>query len=340
MRAFASDNYAGAHAEVLAAVAEANRDHAVGYGDDPWTARATELIRSALGDHAESFLVFNGTAANVLCLETCCRPWESVITPLSSHLHVDEAGAPERMAGLKTLVVPTADGKLRPQDLPPLLERRGDQHATQPRVVSVANATELGTVYAVDELRTLVEAAHALDLLVHVDGARLANACAATGVSPRELVTDLGVDVLSLGLTKAGALGVEAVVVLRPDLADGMAWRRKQQGQLSSKMRFLAAQVIAMLEDDLWLRAAAHANAMAARLAGAVRAIEGVEITRPVEASAVFARLPSLEATEAVRARFAFYDWDGGEVRWMCSWDTGQDEVDAFADAVRDAVRA
>jgi threonine aldolase len=341
MRAFASDNYAGVHPEVLAALADANRDHAVSYGDDPWTARAVELLRARFGPAAQPWLVFNGTAANVLSLGAYCRSWEAVITPQTSHLHVDEAAAPERMAGVKLFTVPTGDGKLTPGDLPPLLARQGDEHAPQARVVSIANATELGTVYSVAETRALAGAAHEHGLLLHVDGARLANAAAACDASLAELTVDAGADVVSLGLTKNGALGVEAVVFLRDPAPAGFAWLRKQHAQLSSKMRFMAAQVIAMLEDDLWLRSARHANAMARRLADAVAGIPGVQVSRAVEANAVFAVLPA-EAADAVRARFPFYTWDEatGEVRWMCSWDTTEDDVRAFATALRDAVDA
>src|SRR4051812_16791252 len=300
MRAFASDNYAGAHPDVLAAVAEANRDHAISYGDDPWTARAKELLREHFGEAAEPWLVFNGTAANVLALGALTRTWEAVITPATSHLHVDEAAAPERMAGVKLLTVPTEDGKLRPDDLLRFLDRVGDEHAVQARVVSVANTTELGTVYAVDELRALAEAAHAHGLRLHVDGARLANAAVALGATLAEVSGEAGVDVTSFGATKLGALGVEALVFLRPGDARGMAWRRKQHAQLASKMRFLSAQLVALLEDDLWRRCAAHANAMARRLAGGVGDLPGVTITQDVQANAVFAIVEPRDAVEAL----------------------------------------
>ena len=339
MRAFASDNYAGAHPEVLAAVAQANAEHAVAYGDDPWTARAHELLREHFGAHAQSWLVFNGTAANVLALGACCRPWEAVITPATSHLHVDEAGAPERLAGIKLLTADARDGKLVPADVLSRLDRVGDEHAVQPRVVSVANATELGTVYDVEELRELADVAHAHGLRLHVDGARLANAAVGLGASLAGVTTHAGVDVVSFGLTKNGALGVEAVVVLTDGPGDGFAWRRKQHAQLASKMRFLSAQVVAMLEGDLWARSARHANAMAARLAEAVAGVDGVQILRPVQANAVFAALAP-EAAERLRATAPFYTWDErtGEVRWMCSWDTTAQDVDAFAAALREAV--
>jgi threonine aldolase len=335
MRAFASDNYAGAHPEVLAALAEANVDHAVSYGADPWTTRAIGLVKEQFGAHAQPWIVFNGTAANVLSLGALTRSWECVVTPDTSHLHVDEAAAPERMAGVKLLTVPTAEGKLSPAQIEPLLARQGDEHSPQVRVVSIANATELGTVYTVEETRQLADVAHANGLFLHVDGSRLANAAVSNGASLAELSTDAGVDAVSFGLTKNGALGVEVVVFLREPHPDGFAWLRKQHAQLSSKMRFQAAQVVALLEDDLWRRSAAHANAMAAELAQRVASIPGVQLTRPVQANAVFAILPR-ELADAVRRDFPFYTWDEatGEVRWMCSWDTTEDDVAGFAAAL------
>jgi threonine aldolase len=338
MRAFASDNYAGAHPEVLAAIAEANADHAVSYGADPWTARATELLKDQFGPQAQPYIVFNGTAANVLSLGALTRSWECVVTPDTSHLHVDEAAAPERMAGVKLLTLPTPEGKLSPAQVEPLLARQGDEHAPQVRVISIANTTELGTVYTPAETKALAEVAHANGLFLHVDGSRLANAAAATGATLAELTTQAGADAVSFGLTKNGALGVEVVVFLRdasPTHPDGFAWLRKQHAQLSSKMRFMSAQVVALLEDDLWRRSAAHANAMAAELAQRVAQIPGVQLTRPVQANAVFAILPR-ELADAVRPDFPFYTWDEatGEVRWMCSWDTTEDDVAGFAAAL------
>lgn len=342
MRAFASDNYAGAHPEVLAAIAEANADHAVSYGADPWTAKATELIKDQFGRNAQPWIVFNGTAANVLSLGALTRSWECVVTPDTSHLHVDEAAAPERMAQIKLLTLPTGgSGKLGPQQIEPLLARQGDEHAPQVRVISIANATELGTVYTAQETRQLAEVAHANGLFLHVDGSRLANAAVASGASLAELTTEAGADAVSFGLTKNGALGVEVVVFLKnaaPTHPDGFAWLRKQHAQLSSKMRFQAAQVVALLEDGLWQRSAAHANAMARQLAQRVAQIPGVTITRPVEANAVFAILPPALA-DAVRPDFPFYTWDEatGEVRWMCSWDTTDADVSGFASALEQA---
>ncbi|WP_027008423.1 threonine aldolase family protein [Conexibacter woesei] len=342
MRAFASDNYAGAHPEVLAAIAEANADHAVSYGADPWTAKATELIKDQFGPAAQPWIVFNGTAANVLSLGALTRSWECVVTPDTSHLHVDEAAAPERMAQIKLLTLPTqGSGKLHPAQIEPLLARQGDEHAPQVRVISVANTTELGTVYSVEETRQLADVAHANGLFLHVDGSRLANAAVANGASLADLTTNAGVDAVSFGLTKNGALGVEVVVFLKEPGPDGFAWLRKQHAQLSSKMRFMSAQVVALLEDGLWQRSAEHANAMAQLLAQRVATIPGVKVTRPVQANAVFAILPPALA-DAVRPEFPFYTWDEstGEVRWMCSWDTTEADVSGFATALEQAAAA
>jgi threonine aldolase len=337
MRAFASDNYAGVHPQVLAAIAEANADHAVSYGDDPWTEALRERVRSKLGAEAELHLVFNGTAANVLAIEALTQPWEAVLCAASSHLNVDECGAPER-AGRKLLAVPAPDGRLAPAALEPLLVRIGDQHVIQPRVVSVTQSTELGTRYPLAALRELATWAHARGLLLHLDGARLFNAAAGLGVGLDELTTGVGADAVSLGATKNGAMGAEAVVFLRPGLAPGFPFLRKQGMQLASKMRFMAAQLLALLEGDLWRANAAHANAMAQRLAAAVRDVDGVRVTHPVEANAVFAVLPDGVA-EPLAREWPFYVWDEatGEVRWMCSWDTRAEDVDAFAAAVRTA---
>jgi threonine aldolase len=332
MKGFASDNHAGAHPEVLAAIAEANDGHAKAYGDDPWTARALELLREHFGEDTVAHLVFNGSGANVLCLRALCRPWESVICHAQAHINVDEGGAPERIGGVKLQAVTTHDAKLTPEHVAWQLGRLGDPHAVQPRVVSVTQSTELGTRYSPYELHALAHFAHERGLLLHVDGARLANAAAGLGVSLREITTDVGVDAVSFGATKNGALFGEAVVFGDAAHAEGLPYLRKQTLQLASKGRFLAAQFVALLEGDLWLRSAAHANAMATRLGDALVAVPGVRLTQPVQANGVFAILPPA-ATERVQRDWAFYTWDPatGEVRLMCSWDTTPAEVDAFA---------
>ena len=336
---FASDNYAGALPEVMAAVAAANDAHAPAYGADPLTERAEALFRDAFGPEAHALPVFNGTGANVIALRAVARPYDAVICAATAHLNVDECGAPERVGGFKLLPVDTPDGKLTPELVAPRLIRFGDEHAVQPRVVSITQSTEFGTVYTPDEMRALADQAHARGMLLHVDGARLANAAAALDCPLAAITTDAGVDVLSFGATKNGALGAEAVVLLRADLGDGVQFMRKQSMQLASKMRFLSAQLAALLEDERWRTPAAHANAMARRLADAVGEVDGVRLTQRVQANALFAVLPPGVAEELQRD-WRFYTWDDGtgEVRWMCSWDTSPVDVDAFAAAIRDAV--
>ena len=338
MRAFASDNYAGVLPEVLEAVARVNAEHEPAYGADAVTARVAELLRAEFGPDADAYLVFNGTGANVLAMRALCRPWEGVVCAETAHLNVDEGGAPEH-AGLKLLTVPTPDGKLTPALVRARLVRFGDEHAVQPKVISITQSTELGTRYAVDEVRSLAELAHAHGMLLHVDGARLANAAAALGVGLAEAIA--GADAVSFGGTKAGLMVGEAVVFLRPGLGEHAKYLRKQSMQLASKMRFLAAQFEALLTDERWRTAAEHANAMARRLATAVADLPGVRITQAVQANAVFAVLPAGVA-ERLQADWRFYTWDErtGEVRWMCSWDTTAEDVDAFAEAVRSAVSA
>jgi threonine aldolase len=333
-RGFASDNQAGVHPEVIAAIAAANQGHAAAYGADPWTARMQERFREHFGPSAQAFPVFNGTGANVLCVSALTRPWEGVVCARSAHLNVDECGAPER-AGRKLLVVDTPDGRLTPDLVAPLRVRIGDEHVVQPRVISITQSSELGTVYQRDAVAALAEWAHANGMLLHVDGARLCNAAAALGVPLRALTTDVGVDALSFGGTKNGLLGGEAALLLRDGVGEGFKFRRKQAMQLASKMRFTAAQFDALLGGDLWLRSAAHANAMAQRLAAAVEDVPGVTITQPVEANAVFARLEPAR-TERLQRDWPFYVWDEatGEVRWMTAWDTTPDDVDAFAAAI------
>jgi threonine aldolase len=334
-RGFASDNYAGVLPEVLEAISAANSGHAVSYGGDPWTERVQERFREHFGDEAHAALVFNGTGANVVAMQALTRPYEAAICASTAHLNVDECGAPERVAGIKLLTVDTPDGKLTPALIEPRLIRFGDEHAVQPRVVSITQSTELGTLYTPAEIAALAEQAHERGMLLHVDGARLANAAAALDLPLRAITTDVGVDAVSFGGTKNGLMLGEAVVFLRTGLGGEVAFLRKQSMQLASKMRFMAAQFEVLLTGDAWRRPAAHANAMANRLARAVATIEGVSITQRVQANAVFALLPPA-VTEALQRRWPFYTWDEntGEVRWMCSWDTTEEDVDAFAEDI------
>lgn len=338
MTAFASDNYAGVHPEVLSAIGAADAlGHVVAYGDDPVTAQAVARVREHLGAEAHVFFVWGGTAANVLCLESLApASHQAVICAETAHIYVDEGGAPERLLHRKLLPVPTPNGKLTPELVATRAIRFGDEHAVQPAVVSITQSTELGTRYEPDEIRALADFAHERGMLLHLDGARIMNATAAQGISLREATRDLGIDALSFGATKNGALGAEAVVLWEDRFADGFAWRRKSAMQLASKHRYLAAQFDALLTDDLWRRNAEHANAMAQRLAAGVRDLPGITVTQETQSNAVFAILPAALREALYADGFVFYVWDEhtGEVRWMCSWDTGEDDVDAFVAAV------
>jgi threonine aldolase len=325
-RGFASDNNAGVHPRVMEALRAANEGHVVAYGDDPITGRALALLGGQFGEGAEAFFVFGGTGANVLALQAMTRPHQAVVCAATAHVQVDECGAPERFAGCKLLPVATPDGKLRPAQVEPLLARTGDQHHVQPRVVSVSQPTELGTVYAPEELRELSDFARGRGLLLHVDGARLANAAAHLGVALREAAA--GADALSFGGTKNGMMYGEAVVFRTPGLARDFKFVRKQGAQLASKMRFIAAQFEALLTDDLWLANAAHANRMAQLLAAELGRLPRVRLTQAVESNAVFALLPR-EHVAAIQEQFFFYVWneETSEVRLMASFDTAEEDV-------------
>ncbi|MFC7756652.1 threonine aldolase family protein [Tsukamurella soli] len=340
VRGFASDNYSGIHPEVLAAIAAADGGHQVAYGEDAYTARLREVLTGHFDDPVEVFPVFNGTGANVTALQSMLPRWGAVVAAASAHIAVDEQGAPERIGGIKLLTVPAPDGKLTPE----LIDREawgwGDVHRAQPLVVSITQSTELGTLYTPDEIGAVCAHAHDLGMRVHADGARLSNAAAALGLPLRAFTRDAGVDVLSLGGTKNGAMLGEAVVVLDPAATQGLPYLRKMNMQLASKMRFVSAQLLALFDGDLFLRNASHANAMAARRAGiaaglADGSITGVGFTQPTQVNAVFATVPAGVA-DRLRQRFRFYDWDAalGEVRWMCSFDTTADDVDAFIAAI------
>ncbi len=337
VRGFASDNYSGIHPAVLDAIAAANGGHQVAYGEDDYSARLQEVFATHFGDGVQAFPVFNGTGANVVGLQAMLPRWGAVISASTAHINVDEGGAPERMGGMKLLTVATEDGKLTPE----LVDREawgwGDEHRAQPLVVSITQSTELGTLYTADEIRALADHAHERGMKLHLDGARISNAAAALDLPLRAFTRDVGVDVLSFGGTKNGAMLGEAIVVLNPDAADGLIYGRKYSMQLASKMRFVSAQLIALLEGDLWLRNARHSNAMAQRLRTSIEhgladgSVRGVEFTQPTQANGVFATLPAGVA-DKLRESFRFYDWDAArnEVRWMCSFDTHESDVDAF----------
>ncbi|UOQ57285.1 beta-eliminating lyase-related protein [Leucobacter allii] len=336
-RSFASDNWAGAHPEVLSAIAAANVGHAPAYGGDAWTAELGELVRGLFGAGAEVFPVFNGTGANVLALQAALPRWGAVICAQTAHINTDETGAPEKVGGLKLLPVASPDGKLTPELVAREAWGWGNEHRAEPLVVSISQSTELGTCYRLEEIRALADATHAADMLLHVDGSRLGNAAAHLGVTLGGLTSELGVDLLSLGGTKNGLIGAEAVVVLRPDAAPGLPYLRKMNLQLGSKMRFASAQLLALYSGELWRRSAIHANAMAARLASGISALaqarpeDGFGIAHAVESNAVFARFPEASAERARRA-FAFGGWptEPGLFRLMCAFDTTPEDVDAL----------
>ena len=335
-RQFASDNYAGVHPEVLAAIALANGGHQVSYGEDAYTEHLQVIMADLFGESVQMYPVFNGTGANVVGLQALTDRWGAVICAETAHINVDEGGAPERMGSLKLHTVATPDGKLTPA----LVDRHAwgfdDEHRAMPQVVSITQSTELGTLYTPDEIRALADHAHGLGMSLHLDGARIANATAALGVPVREFTTDAGVDLVSFGGTKAGALAAEAVVVLAPEKVRHLKHLRKLSMQLASKMRFVSVQLEALLADGLWLELAGHANAMARRLAAGVAEVDGVEVLYPVQANAVFARLPH-DVSLRLMERYRFYFWDeaAGHVRWMCAFDTTADDVDGFVAAVR-----
>ncbi|MDO5626822.1 MAG: beta-eliminating lyase-related protein [Mobilicoccus sp.] len=338
-RGFASDNNSGVHPEVLEALALANGGHQRAYGADVYTEALGERVTEIFGERAEVYPVFNGTGANVVSLDLMTQRWDAVVCTRSAHINVDECGAPEKIAGTKLLPVDTSDGKLTPDLIDTLAWGFGDEHHAQPTVVSVTQSTELGTLYALDELRAVTEHAHGKGMRVHLDGARLANAAAALGVGLGEVTAGVGVDVVSFGGTKNGLLGAEAVIVLDPDAVSRPLFVRKLDGQLYSKMRFASVQLLTLLTDDLWQRSASHANVMARRLADEVRGIDGVRLTQEPQANAVFAILPP-EVTTRLQERYPFYVWDEatGEVRWMCSFDTTEGDIEGFGAALREEI--
>ncbi|MFM8973198.1 MAG: threonine aldolase family protein [Actinomycetota bacterium] len=341
-RSFASDNSAGVHPRVLEAMISANEGHAVAYGADPWTQGAEARFRELFGASTVTRLVWSGTGANVLALASTLRPAECVVCAEGAHIAVDETGAPERVLGAKILTLPTADGKLRPEQLEPLHHLIGAEHHAQPGVLSITQSTESGTLYSADEIGGLSEVAHRMGMRVHLDGARIANATAALGGSIaalRSFTVDAGVDVVSFGGTKAGMAHGEAVVYLDPALAARSRYLRKNVTQLPSKMRFIAAQFTALLDDGLWIDLATHANAMARTLYDATRDIPGVEFARAPAVNSVFPVLPP-DVIEPLMAWSFFWPWDmsRNEVRWMTAWDTTEADVARFAAGVRAAL--
>lgn len=335
-RGFASDNNAGVHPSILAALGSVNHGHVIAYGDDPYTQKATDDLKKIFGPESEIFFVFIGTAANVLGLSTISQPYHAVICPDTAHIHVDECGAPEKFSGCKLLTCNTPDGKLTVEHIASHMHGIGFEHHVQPRVVSITQATELGTLYSVEEIKALADYTHSRGMLLHMDGARISNAAVALNCSFHEMTGGAGVDVLSFGGTKNGMMYGEAIVFFNGELCRDFKYRRKQGMQLASKMRYIASQFSAFLADDLWKENAAHANRMAQKLYAAVKDIHGVEVSQKVESNAVFARIPS-KLIPLLQAEFFFYVWDeeSSEVRWMCSFDTKEEDIESFASLLR-----
>lgn len=338
-RGFGSDNHSGFSPEVLQALTAANSEHALAYGDDEITARLEQLIRDTFGPQARVYLVFNGTGANVLGIDAMCNSHEAVVCAETAHINVDECGAPQRVVGCRLLTVDTPDGKLTPALVKTRLHGFGFEHHSQPKAISISQPTELGTLYTLEEIRALANLAHEHGMFLHVDGARLANAAVALGCTFKEMTTDCGVDVLSFGGTKNGLLMGESCVLLNPVLDVDMKYRRKQMTQLGSKMRFMAAQMECYIESGMWRRNAEHSNRMAQLLRCEVEKVEGVKIMYSVQVNSVFAQLPC-EVWHRLQQRYFFYDWDEEQnvVRWMCSFDTTEQDIHNFVNALKEEI--
>lgn len=340
-RSFASDNNAGIHPEILQAISAANQGHTIAYGDDAYTRSALRLFQRHFGPGISVFPVFNGTGANVLSLAALTNPYHAIICAEGAHLYVDECGAPEKHTGCKLIPILTREGKLTVEEVNKAYHGIGDQHHVQPRVISITQATEVGTVYKPDEIRALARFAHEHGMFLHMDGARLANAAASLKLNLRQATRDLGVDVLSFGGTKNGAMGAEAVIFFDQKLSRSFPYLRKQGMQLASKMRFISAQFGALLAVDLWRQNAQHANRMAKLLEKEIRAIPKLKVMYKVEANGVFVQIPR-HAIARLKKRYFFYVWDEEEsvVRWMCSFDTTEGDVKQFAKFVAAVVRS
>ena len=339
-RGFGSDNHSGISPEVLKAIADANVDHALAYGDDEYCARVEQLFKQHFGNQAVVSFVFNGTGANTMAIDAMVRSHEAVVCAETAHVNVDECGAPQRIVGCRLLTVDTPDGKLTPELVKTRLHGFGFEHHSQPKAITITQSTELGTLYTINEIKALADLAHEYGMYLHVDGARLANAAVALNCSFREMTTDAGVDVVSFGGTKNGLMIGESVVFLNPELAKDYKYRRKQGLQLCSKMRFMAVQFEAYFNNGLWRRNAEHSNRMAQLLYNAVKDIPQVKVMYPVQVNGVFVKLPRNVWTE-LQKQYFFYDWDldNDVVRWMCSFDTTEQDVENFVNALKKLIK-
>ena len=337
MRSFASDNNSGVHPLIIDAIVKANSDHAVGYGDDPWTSEATSKLKDVFGVNASPYFVFNGTGANSIALQAVTRSFNSIICTQTAHIYVDECGAPARMTGCSMIAIPTPDGKLTPELIHPQLHGFGDCHHPQPKAVYLSQTTELGTVYTIDEIRAIADLIHAYGMYLHVDGARLANACAYLNCSMKQLTVDAGVDILSFGGTKNGMMQGEAVISFLPELTENLPFFRKQSAQLASKMRYQTAQFIPYLTDDLWLANALHANRQAAKLVKILKRYPYVKFTQKPETNQLFFTLPE-DIARKLSEKYFFYYWNEEqcEIRLVTSWDTTDMDIEGLDETMRE----
>ena len=331
MKSFASDNNSGVHPLIMDAIINANSGHAVGYGADKWTEKADEQLKKVFGEDVLPFYVFNGTGSNMVALQVLTKSFHSIITASTGHINVDECGAPAKFTSCMVKEIQTPDGKLTPELILPVLHGFGDQHHSQPKVIYLSQATEMGTVYTQEELKTLCDFAHSYDMYVHMDGSRLANACAFLGTGMKELSLDCGIDILSLGGTKNGMMMGEVVIAFRSQLNEYLKFYRKQSAQLYSKMRYHSAQFIAYFENNLWLKNATQANQMTSLLHKQIKDFPGIQITQSVESNALFLIMPK-DVIEKMRETYFFYSWneERNEVRLVCSWDTTEEDIAAF----------
>jgi threonine aldolase len=336
-RGFASDNNSGVHPEIMKAMMEANIGHTIGYGDDIYTERATNKFYELFGNDIDVYFVFIGTAANVLGLHAATRSWNAVICAHTAHINVDECGAPEKYNGFKLLPVETPNGKLTVELIKQNIHGRGDEHHSQPKIISITQATEMGTVYTIGEIKAIADFAHENNMYLHMDGARIANAAVSLGVDFKEFTKDAGVDILSFGGTKNGMMYGEAIVFFNKQLGEEFKYIRKQGMQLASKMRFISAQFERYLTDDLWRQNASHSNRMAKLLESKVKEIPQIKITQKVEANGIFAILPDRQMIQELMDEYFFYDWDEtkNEIRWMCSFDTQEEDINSFVELIK-----
>ena len=336
MRSFASDNNSGIHPQIIQAIIDANQGHTIGYGDDEWTSKADSIFRKIFGEDVQPYYVFNGTGSNATALQVLTRSYNSIICASTAHIYSDECGAPAKATAAVLKPLSTPDGKITPELISSELHGLGVQHHSQPKVISISQSTEMGTVYTAEELKALCDFAHSNNLYVHMDGSRLANACAYLNVGMRELSRDCGIDILSLGGTKNGMMMGEAVIAFHPEWNESLMYYRKQSAQLYSKMRFLSAQYIEYFHDDLWLKNASHSNAMAENLYKQICDLPGVNFTQKVEVNSLFLILPK-KAISKMLEHYFFYMWDENtdEIRLVCSWDTTQSDIDAFVECLK-----